>query len=191
MSESIKIKYLSDIRNVQWYFEDGGRIKTRNGSFRGVDYYPEYYYDACSNSPVSIFNKPIQYICFKKISPRTLTHKDKVGMILIKYKFINNQTVFKHWCDEWSLDDWLEENVTLELKQRSNSVIEVPKHRRIIQKLNEQQRNNNCYKEKSYCLQDALEDDEYDKIYNYKDYSWDDMINDAFEGDESNYWNID
>ena len=85
MSESIKIKYLSDIRNVQWYFEDGGRIKTRNGSFRGVDYYPEYYYDACSNSPVSIFNKPIQYICFKKISPRTLTHKDKVGMILIKY----------------------------------------------------------------------------------------------------------
>lgn len=191
MSESIRIKYLSDISNVQWYFEDGGRIRNKNGSFRGVDYYPEYYYDACSNLPVSILNKPIQYICFKKISPRTLTHKDKIGMILIKYKFINYQTIFKHWCDECLLNDWLEENITLGLKQRSNSVIEIPKHRRAIQKLNEQQRNNNCYKEESYCLQDIPEDDEYDRIYNYKDYSWDDMINDAFEGDESNYWNID
>lgn len=187
MSESIKIKHLSDIRSVQWYFEDGGRIRTTNGSFRGVDYYPEYYYDACSNLPVSILNKPIQYICFKKISPRTLTHKDKIGLIWIKYKFTNSQTIFKHWCDEWSLDDWLEENITLGLEQRSSSAIEIPEHRRAIQKLNEQQRNS----KESYYLQGTPEDEEYDRLYNYKDYSWDDMINDAFEGDESNYWNID
>ena len=32
---------------------------------------------------------------------------------------------------------------------------------------------------------------EYDNFYNYRDYSYEDMIQDAFEGDASLLWNID
>ena len=112
MSESVKLYKLSDILNVKWFNEYGGRIKREDGSYKDVDYYPQYYYDALNNIPIYISDKPIQYINFRKISPRTLFYKDKVGMILVKYKFVDNQTIFNHWCYEWSLYDWLDRNIT-------------------------------------------------------------------------------
>ena len=97
--------------NVKWFNEYGGRIKREDGSYKDVDYYPQYYYDALNNIPIYISDKPIQYINFRKISPRTLLYKDNVGMILVKYKYIDNQIIFKHWCYEWSLYDWLDRNI--------------------------------------------------------------------------------
>ena len=111
MSESVRLYKLIDILNIKWFNENGGRIKREDGSYKDVDYYPQYYYDALHNIPIYISCKPIQYINFRKISPRTLLYKDNIGMILIKYKFVDNQTIFNHWCYEWSLYDWLNKNI--------------------------------------------------------------------------------
>ena len=197
MSESIKLKKLSDIRNDQWYIENGGRIKRKDGTYKGVDYYPEYFYDARDNNSVYLRWQPLLYISFKMISPRTITYRDKIGMILIKYKFANYQIISKHWCNEWELDDWLERWITSGLDHTSSSSTEIPRHRRSIQKLNEQQREEELEREYEEYLNDYSDseddyyNDEYDRIYHYEDYTWGDMIDDAFEGDESNYWNID
>lgn len=196
MSESIQIKVLDDIKNIQWYIEDGGRIRRKDGTYFGVDYYPKYFYDARIHNSASINNMPIQWIHFRQISPRTRTHQDKIGMIQISYKFVHyqNDKTFTTWCDPYSINDWLDLNITKGLTgMRCIQPMEIPQNRQTIQKLNEQQR------EKEY--EDYLNDcsdsengyynDEYDNIYHYKDYTWSDMIDDAFEGDESNYWNID
>ncbi len=191
MSESIKLKHLSDIRNVQWYFENGGRIKRKDGTYKGVDYYPEYYYNAKENNPVSIKHKVIKWINFRMISPRTTTHYDKIGLIKVTYKFdhFQNDSFFTDWIDEWSVDDWLKQNVTSGLNTGVGiSVIDIPQHRRAIQKENEQQEEYDDYDDDSdYDMNQG----EYDNFYNYRDYSYEDMIQDAFEGDASLLWNID
>lgn len=189
MSESIKLKHLSDIRNVQWYFENGGRIKRKNGTYKAIDYYPEYYYNAKEYNPVSINNKPIKWINFRMISPRTKTHFDKIGLIKVVYKFetFQNNMVFTDWIDEWSVNDWLKQNVTSGLNIGNSSIIEVPQHRRAIQKGNEQQEEY----DDDYDDDNDIYQDEYDNFYNYRDYSYEDMIQDAFEGDASLLWNID
>ena len=114
MSISIKLYKLIDILNIKWFDENGGRIIREKGSYKDVDYYPQYYYDALHNIPIYISYKPIQYINFRKISPRTLLYKNNIGMILIKYKFVDNQTIFNHWCYEWALYDWLDKNIMFE-----------------------------------------------------------------------------
>ena len=194
MSESIQLNHLSDIKNVQWYFEDGGRIRRKDGTYKGVDYYPVYLYDARVNPTISIANKPLQWIHFRMISPRTRAHKDKIGMIQISYKFESFQSyaVFTNWCYEWELYDWLEQHITSSFIHKSSPSIEIPMHRRNIQLLNERQREEEL--ENQYENQGDYYNDEYDehnRFYHYRDYTWKDMIDDAFEGDESNYWNID
>lgn len=193
MSQSIQINFLDDIKDIQWYIEDGGRVKRKDGTYFGVDYYPKYFYDARIHLPASINNMPIQWIHFRQISPRTRTHQDKIGMIQISYKFVHyqNDKTFTTWCDPYSINDWLDQNITKGLTGlRIIQPIGIPQNRQTIQKLNEQQREEELEKE----YEDYLDDysDSEDSYYNpYEDYTWSDMIDDAFEGDESNYWNID
>lgn len=43
MSQSIQINFLDEIKDIQWYIEDGGRVKRKDGTYFGVDYYPKYF----------------------------------------------------------------------------------------------------------------------------------------------------
>lgn len=197
MSESIQVGVLGDIKDVYWFFEDGGRVKRKDGTYTGVDFYPKYFYDAINNLPAYINNRQIKWIQFRMISPRTRTHQDKIGMIQITYKYINyqNNTTFTTWCDSISIDEWLEQNITSGgLYLRSIPPIGIPPSRLAIQKLNKQQRQEELDKafDDYYNDPSNFESNFNDYEYNdYNDYTWEDMIDDAFEGDESNYWNID
>lgn len=60
MSETIYLKKLWDITNVDWFIPQGGQTRRKDGSSKFTDYYLSYLYDPTNNEPVSISYKVLQ-----------------------------------------------------------------------------------------------------------------------------------
>ncbi len=187
MSETIYLKKLWDITNVDWFIPQGGQIKRKDGSYNFTDYYLSYLYDPANNEPVSISYKMLQWIKFRMISPRTRNNGNRIGQISIAYKFMGHDQTIQCWCYKEDLKNWLVEHITsgLHVGQMTHQY-SIPQHRYIIQ-----QKGLKAFEKEMNQFKNYNNKDEEEAFYNYSNYSREDMINDAFEGDESLYWNID
>lgn len=186
MSETIYLKKLWDITNIDWFISQGGQIRRKDGTYKFTDYYLSYLYDSMNNEPISISYKALQWIRFRMISPRTRNNEDKIGQISITYKFIGNNQTFQNWCNKEDVGNWLIKHITSGLHvEHTVNQYSISKHRYTIQ-----QKGQEAFKREMNQFTNCNNKNE-EKFYNYSNYSREDMIDDAFEGDENLYWNID